>query len=51
MAQVITPRPIAWVSSLSAAGAVNIAPFSFFNMMGDDPPSVVLGIPTASRVD
>lgn len=26
----ITPRPIAWVSSLSADGVLNLAPFSFF---------------------
>jgi flavin reductase (DIM6/NTAB) family NADH-FMN oxidoreductase RutF len=39
----ITPRPIAWVTTLSASGALNAAPFSFFNMMGDDPPIIALG--------
>lgn len=33
----ITPRPIAWVSSISQEGRVNLAPFSFFNAMGCDP--------------
>ncbi len=33
----IVPRPIAWVSTLSASGAVNLAPFSAFNYMGNDP--------------
>ncbi|MFT5353215.1 MAG: flavin reductase (DIM6/NTAB) family NADH-FMN oxidoreductase RutF [Polyangiales bacterium] len=33
----ITPRPIAWVSSISPQGRVNLAPFSFFNAMGCDP--------------
>lgn len=42
--QCVTPRPIAWVSTLSAAGVVNLAPFSFFNALGDDPPTVVLGM-------
>lgn len=40
----VTPRPIAWITSRSAAGVVNAAPYSFFNMMGDAPPIVVIGI-------
>lgn len=44
MASCITPRPIAWVTSMSGAGVLNAAPYSFFNMVGDDPPTVVLGI-------
>lgn len=40
----VMPRPIAWVVTKSAASVVNIAPFSFFNVMGDEPPTVVLGI-------
>ena len=39
----ITPRPIAWVTTLSGSGTPNAAPFSFFNMMGDDPPIIALG--------
>ena len=35
---VIVPRPIAWVSTLNLDGSgVNLAPYSFFNMMGSDP--------------
>jgi len=37
----VVPRPIAWVSTLSADGIANIAPFSFFNAFGANP--VVLG--------
>lgn len=33
----IVPRPIAWVSTLSTNGQVNLAPFSAFNYMGNDP--------------
>ena len=44
MASAITPRPIAWVTSQSASGARNAAPFSFFNMMGSAPPIVVIGM-------
>lgn len=34
----VAPRPIAWVSTISAAGAHNLAPFSFFNAVCVDPP-------------
>jgi flavin reductase (DIM6/NTAB) family NADH-FMN oxidoreductase RutF len=34
----VAPRPIAWVSTLSAAGQSNLAPFSFFNAVCIDPP-------------
>lgn len=44
MTATITPRPIAWVTSVSAQGVRNAAPFSFFNMVGDDPPLLALGI-------
>lgn len=40
----VTPRPIAWVTTVSPAGVVNAAPYSFFNVMGDDPPTLVLGL-------
>jgi flavin reductase (DIM6/NTAB) family NADH-FMN oxidoreductase RutF len=40
----VTPRPIAWVTSLSPDGVRNAAPYSFFNVMGDDPPTVALGL-------
>jgi len=34
----VGPRPIAWVSSVSAAGQPNLAPFSFFNCVCGNPP-------------
>jgi flavin reductase (DIM6/NTAB) family NADH-FMN oxidoreductase RutF len=37
----VVPRPIAFVSSLSAGGIANLAPFSFFNAGGAHPPSLV----------
>ncbi len=39
----ILPRPIAFVTSISADGVLNAAPFSFFNAMGSQPPVVALG--------
>ena len=41
---VVTPRPIAWVTSVSPAGVVNLAPFSFFNLFGDKPALVVISV-------
>ncbi len=46
---VVVPRPIALVTSLDEAGRVNAAPFSFFNIVGSDPPLVVLGIGNRSE--
>ncbi|UJF19744.1 flavin reductase family protein [Vibrio sp. SS-MA-C1-2] len=34
----ITPRPIAWVSSISSEGIVNLAPFSFYTVASANPP-------------
>ena len=38
----ITPRPIAWVSSISASGVVNLAPFSFFTVASANPPVLAI---------
>jgi len=40
----VVPRPIAWVTTRSAGGIVNAAAFSFFNVMGNDPPILALGL-------
>ncbi|NNU79738.1 flavin reductase family protein [Halovulum dunhuangense] len=37
----VTPRPIGWISSQDAGGRVNLAPYSFFNALSDDPPMVM----------
>lgn len=38
---IVAPRPIGWITSISAAGVVNLAPYSFFNAVGDNPPMVM----------
>ena len=38
---VVIPRPIGWISTVSRAGVVNVAPFSQFNNLGYDPPYVM----------
>jgi flavin reductase (DIM6/NTAB) family NADH-FMN oxidoreductase RutF len=40
----IIPRPIAFVTTVGLDGMANAAPFSFFNVFGEDPATVVLGI-------
>jgi flavin reductase (DIM6/NTAB) family NADH-FMN oxidoreductase RutF len=44
MIRAITPRPIAWVSTISPNGLTNLAPFSFFAGVGSDPPAIVFSI-------
>lgn len=40
----VIPRPIAWVSTIDAAGRTNIAPYSFFNVCSPEPPILGFGI-------
>lgn len=40
----IIPRPIAWVSTVSLAGRTNLAPFSFFNGVASNPPSLMFSV-------
>jgi flavin reductase (DIM6/NTAB) family NADH-FMN oxidoreductase RutF len=44
MASLIIPRPIALVTTVSAQGVVNAAPFSMFNMLGEEPPIVMISL-------
>jgi flavin reductase (DIM6/NTAB) family NADH-FMN oxidoreductase RutF len=44
MASLIVPRPIALVTTLGADGTVNAAPFSMFNMLGEEPPIVMISV-------
>ena len=44
----VIPRPIALVTSRSAAGHDNAAPFSFFNVLAEEPPIIVLGLGVAA---
>ncbi|MGO9466734.1 MAG: flavin reductase family protein [Isosphaeraceae bacterium] len=48
LVDVVTPRPIAWVTTVDGQGRVNLAPFSFFNAFGANPPIVVFS-PTLRR--
>ena len=37
----VVPRPIGWISTISADGTVNLAPYSFFNGLASEPPMVM----------
>ncbi|WP_112664479.1 flavin reductase family protein [Microvirga flavescens] len=34
---IVTPRPIGWITSMSAKGEINLSPYSFFNAVSDNP--------------
>jgi flavin reductase (DIM6/NTAB) family NADH-FMN oxidoreductase RutF len=44
LTNLVVPRPIAWITSVSEAGVVNLAPFSFFNAVGSKPLYLVVSI-------
>nr|WP_222124952.1 flavin reductase family protein [Variovorax boronicumulans] len=46
---IVGPRPIGWVSTRSAAGLVNLAPYSFFNAFNYVPP--IVGFASIGRKD
>jgi flavin reductase (DIM6/NTAB) family NADH-FMN oxidoreductase RutF len=49
LASLVTPRPIAFVTTVSPDGKVNAAPFSFFNLLGANPP--ILAFAPGDRED
>lgn len=54
MISAIVPRPIAWVSTINLDGITNLAPFSFFNAVSSDPPTLLICVtrkPDGSKKD
>jgi len=43
---IVAPRPIGWISSISADGTTNLAPFSQFNLVSTSPPVVMFACNT-----
>lgn len=41
---IVSPRPIAWISTLNADGVANLAPYSFFNAVQDTPPMLMFAV-------
>lgn len=46
---IVAPRPIGWITTMSKAGAINLAPYSYFNGVHSKPPLVMFG--SESRKD
>ena len=44
MTGIVVPRPIAWVTSLSSAGVLNLAPFSAFTFVSQKPPMLAISV-------
>src|SRR6476646_12189000 len=44
MTGIVVPRPIAWVTSLSATGVLNLAPFSAFTFVSQKPPMLAIRV-------
>ena len=49
MKAIVAPRPIGWISSMSASGIANLAPYSFFNMFSENP--WIVGFSSATLKD
>ncbi len=47
---IVVPRPIAWVSTLSAGGVVNLAPFSAFTFVSPKPPMLAISVGRKGRI-
>ena len=45
----IFPRPIGWISSIDKKGIVNLAPYSYFNAIADDPPQIMFVAAASDR--
>lgn len=46
---IVAPRPIGWISTIDKEGHINLAPYSFYNAMGDNPP--IVGFSSGGRKD
>jgi len=47
----IIPRPIGWIATVSEDGINNLAPFSYFNAVGEDPPHVMFSVNRANHTN
>ena len=46
---IAAPRPIGWISTIDKQGRINLAPYSFYNALGDNPP--IVGFSSGGRKD
>ena len=45
---IVAPRPIGWIASRGSDNSINLAPYSFFNALSDDPAMVMFSVQTDS---
>ena len=45
---IVAPRPIGWITSMSAKGEINLAPYSYFNGVSSRPPMVRCSSPSTT---
>ena len=48
---IVSPRPIGWISSIDKEKNVNLAPYSFFNAIADNPPMIMFSITGQKKND
>ena len=46
---IVSPRPIGWIASKGADGSFNLAPYSFFNAISEDPAMVMFSVQSDSE--
>jgi flavin reductase (DIM6/NTAB) family NADH-FMN oxidoreductase RutF len=46
---IVAPRPIAWISTISADGTPNLAPFSFYSIVAGFPPTIMFSVSYRAR--
>ncbi|MFN4027167.1 MAG: flavin reductase family protein [Flavobacterium sp.] len=51
MTGAIIPRPIGWIATISEDGINNLAPFSYFNAAGEDPPHIMFAVNRANNTN
>lgn len=51
LTSIVAPRPIAWVSTISADGVPNLAPFSFYNAVAGFPPTIMFSVSYRRRLE
>ncbi|MCD8486557.1 MAG: flavin reductase family protein [Desertifilum sp.] len=44
LTSIVAPRPIAWISTISAEGIPNLAPYSFYNAVAGFPPTLMFSV-------
>ena len=47
---IVSPRPIGWISTIDKEKNVNLAPYSFFNAIADNPPMIMFSVTGQKKI-